>query len=94
MIEHYHTALNNGVPMDYLVKTWLWMIIPIIILVIFSAVYNSFYVTLSGESLEIINGITPLIRKSYKYQDIQKIEIGNKGGFSLNYIQVTKTDKT
>lgn len=38
--------------------------------------------------------IIPLIRKSYGCQDIRKVEIGNKGGFSQNYIQVTKADKS
>lgn len=51
IIERFNNALSKGVPMDYLVKTLLCFFLPVSILVIFIAVYSSFYVTLSSKGI-------------------------------------------
>lgn len=94
LAEHFNRALNNGVDIDYLIKISIYFFVPCIILIIFIIVYNCFYVVVSSSGIDIINGIIPFIRKRYLYKDIIRVEIGNKGGLSYNYIRVIKSNKT
>lgn len=94
LVEHFNMALSNGVDIDYLIKISIYFFVPCIILIIFIIVYNCFYVVVSSSGIDIINGIIPFIRKRYLYKDIIRVEIGNKGGLSYNYIRVIKSNKT
>lgn len=60
----------------------------------FIVIYNCFYIVVSNDRIEIINGILPFLKKSYLYNEISGVEIGNKGGLSQNYIKVKKSNKT
>lgn len=94
IIEHFNKALSNGVEIDYLIKISILFFVSYLIFILFITVYNCFYVVVSNSGIDIINGIIPFIRKKYLYRDIIKVEIGNKGGFSQNYIRVIKSNKT
>lgn len=93
LVEHFNMALSNGVDIDYLIKTFIFIFVPCLIVITFIIVYTSFYVVVSNSGIDIINGIIPFIRKGYLYKDIMRVEIGNKGGLS-NYIRVIKSNKT
>ena len=93
LVEHFNMALSNGVDIDYLIKTFIFVFVPYLIVITFIIVYTSFYVVVSNSGIDIINGIIPFIRKGYLYKDIMRVEIGNKGGLS-NYIRVIKSNKT
>lgn len=93
MAKHFNMALNNGVELDYLIKISIFGFIPLVLMLSFIVIYNCFYIVVSNDRIEIINGILPFIKKSYLYNEISGVEIGNKGGMSQNYIIVTRYDK-
>ena len=94
IVERFNMALSNGVEIDYLIKYLYLFLYLILFFIIFIIVYNCFYVVVSSSGIDIINGILPFIRKRYLYRDIIRVEIGNKGGLSHNYIRVIKSNKT
>lgn len=94
MAKHFYMALNNGVALDYLIKISIFGFIPLVLMLSFIVIYNCFYIVVSNDRIEIINGILPFLKKSYLYNEISGVEIGNKGGLSQNYIKVKKSNKT
>jgi hypothetical protein len=92
IVKHFYIALGNGIPINYLIKISIPFLIILSLLVIFIAVYNSFYIAMSSNGIAIINGIIPFIKKNYGFDDMIKCEIGNKGGLSFNYFRVTDSN--